>query len=78
MRRISKEVWDQIKTAYASGIGLRELGRNMKIPAGTILARSKRERWTQQIAAAKLIERPDLAREIAKDMQSMQSPPCNQ
>ena len=66
MRRISKETWEQIKTAYASGIGLRELARNMEVPAGTILARAKRERWTQQIAAAKLIERPHLAREIAK------------
>lgn len=53
MRRISKETWEQIKTAYASGIGLRELARNMEIPAGTVLARAKREGWTQQIAAAK-------------------------
>jgi hypothetical protein len=40
------------KTAYAAGIGLRELARNMEIPAGTVLARAKREGWTQQIAAA--------------------------
>jgi hypothetical protein len=66
MRRISKETWAQIKTAYASGIGLRELARNMEVPAGTVLARAKREGWTHQIAAAKLIERPQLAREIAK------------
>ena len=61
-----RETWEQIKTAYASGIGLRELARNMKVPAGTVLARAKREGWTQQIAVAKLIERPQLAREIAK------------
>lgn len=66
MPRISKETWEQVKTAYAAGIGLRELARNMGIPAGTVLARAKREGWTQQIAAAKLIERPHLAREIAK------------
>jgi hypothetical protein len=66
MRRISKEVWDQIKTVYASGIGLREIARQMNIPEGTVLARANREGWTQQIAAAKLLERPDLAREIAK------------
>ena len=36
------------------------------IPAGTVLARSKREGWTQQIAQAKLIERPELARELGK------------
>ena|SRR6476620_2744193 len=66
MRRISKETWEQIKTAYASGIGLRELARNMELPEGTVLARAKREGWTQQIEAAKLTERPQLAREIAK------------
>ena len=58
---LSKETWEQIKTAYAAGIGLRELARNMEIPADTVLARAKREGWTQQIAAAKLIERPHLA-----------------
>jgi hypothetical protein len=58
--RISSERWEQIKTAYASGIGLREIARNMNIPAGTILARAKRERWTQQIQSAKsLIKRED-------------------
>jgi DNA invertase Pin-like site-specific DNA recombinase len=41
--RISSDVWQQVKTAYASGIGLREIARNMGIPAGTILARAKRE-----------------------------------
>jgi hypothetical protein len=45
--RISIDVWQQIKTAYASGIGLREIARNMGIPAGTVLARAKREGWTQ-------------------------------
>jgi hypothetical protein len=55
MRRISKETWEQIKTAYASGIGLRELARQMNVPAGTVLARAKREAWTQQIKDAKAI-----------------------
>jgi hypothetical protein len=53
MRRISKETWEQIKTAYAAGIGLRELARKMNVPEGTVLARAKREGWTQQIEAAK-------------------------
>ena len=66
MKRIANSTWAEIRTAYASGIGLRELARNMGIPAGTVLARSKREGWTQQIAAAKLIERPQLARELVK------------
>jgi hypothetical protein len=65
-RIIPAELWEQIKTAYASGIGLREIARKMELPSGTVLARAKCEGWTQQIAAAKLIERPNLAREIAK------------
>jgi hypothetical protein len=53
--RISSERWEQIKTAYASGIGLREIARNMDIPEGTVLARAKREGWTQQIQSAKAL-----------------------
>jgi hypothetical protein len=52
-RQISNNTWEQIKTAYASGVGLRELARNMDIPSGTVLARAKRDRWTQQIQTAK-------------------------
>ena len=66
MNRISAATWAEIRTAYASGIGLREIARNMGIPEGTVLARAKREGWTQQIAAAKLIRRPELARELAR------------
>jgi uncharacterized protein YjcR len=50
--RISPERWEQIKTAYAAGIGLRELARKMKIPEGTVLAHAKRQGWTQQIQVA--------------------------
>jgi hypothetical protein len=64
--RVSSERWGQIKTAYAAGIGLREIARNMNIPEGTVLARAKREGWTQQIAAAKIARQPQLAKEIAK------------
>jgi len=49
---ISSERWEQIKTAYAAGIGLREIARNMNIPEGTVLAHAKRHGWTQQIQAA--------------------------
>src|SRR4029453_5287 len=65
-RSIPASTWAEIRTAYAGGIGLRELARNMGIPEGTVLARAKRESWTQQIAQAKLIERPELARDLAK------------
>jgi hypothetical protein len=50
---ISREVWQQIKAGYAAGIGLREIARKMNIPEGTVLAKAKRQGWTQQIAAAK-------------------------
>src|SRR2546430_15418194 len=64
--RLSKDTWDQIKAAYAAGIGLREIARKMNVPEGTVLARAKREGWTQQIAAAKIAQRPELAKEMAK------------
>jgi len=60
--RISADVWEQIKTAYASGISLREIARNMGIPEGTVLAHAKREGWTQQIQSVKaLAKREDTA-----------------
>jgi hypothetical protein len=54
-RKITNETWEQMKTAYASGIGLREIARNMGIAEGTVLARAKREGWTRQIESAKAI-----------------------
>jgi hypothetical protein len=57
--RISADVWQQVKTAYASGIGLREIARNMSIPEGTVLARAKREGWTQQIQSIKALAKRD-------------------
>jgi len=64
--RLSKDTWDQIKVGYAAGIGLRELARKMNVPSGTVLARAKRESWTQQIAAAKIARQPQLAKEIVR------------
>ena len=49
---ISSERWEQIKTAYAAGIGLREIAHKMNIPQGTVLAHAKRHGWTQQIQIA--------------------------
>ena len=63
-RTLTNATWAEIRTAYASGIGLREIARNMGIPAGTILSRAKREGWTQQIHNAKALvkrEEPALA-----------------
>ena len=34
---------------------LREIARNMGIPEGTVLARAKREGWTQEIQTAKAL-----------------------
>jgi len=56
-RTISKSIWAEIRTAYASGIGLREIARNMGIPEGTVLARAKREGWTREIQNAKALVR---------------------
>ena len=54
-RKITSDTWEQVKTAYASGIGLREIARNMGIPEGTVLARAKREGWTREIQSAKAL-----------------------
>ena len=51
--QISTETWEQIKTAFASGLGLRELARNMGVSENTVLARARREKWTHQILIAK-------------------------
>jgi hypothetical protein len=61
-RKIATDIWEQIKTAYVGGVGLREIARNMNIPEGTVLARAKREGWTHQIQSAKaLAKREDVA-----------------
>lgn len=54
-RKIINETREQMKTAYASGIGLREIARNMGIPEGTVLARAKRDGWTREIQNAKAV-----------------------
>ena len=51
-RTITKETWEQIKTGYAAGVGLREIARKMNIPEGTVLAHANRHGWTQQIQVA--------------------------
>ena len=51
-RKIPNETWEQIKTGYAAGVGLREIARKMNIPEGTVLAHAKRHGWTQQIHVA--------------------------
>jgi hypothetical protein len=61
-RKITTEIWEQVKTAYASGIGLREIARNMGIPEGTVLARAKREGWTGGIQSAKALAKREGAK----------------
>src|SRR6516225_505210 len=51
-RKITNDIWEQIKTGYAAGVGLREIARKMDIPEGTVLAHAKRHGWTQQIEVA--------------------------
>jgi len=60
-RKITDEIWEQVKTAFASGIGLREIARNMGIPEGTILSRAKREGWTREIQNAKVLAKRENA-----------------
>src|SRR5215471_21756233 len=48
-RKITSETWEQIKTGYAAGVGLREIARKINISQGTVLAHAKRHGWTQQI-----------------------------
>ena len=51
-RKITNDIWEQIKTGYAAGVGLREIARKMKISEGTVLSHAKRHVWTQQIQVA--------------------------
>jgi hypothetical protein len=65
MKRVPESIWSEIRTAYASGIGLREIARNMDIPAGTVLARAKREGWSRHRDNAKaLAKREEAAKAI--------------
>ena len=57
-RKISPDTWKQVQTACAAGVGFREIARNMGLPAGTVLAKAKREGWTQQIQDAKRMGDP--------------------
>ena len=61
-RTITKSTWAEIRTAYASGIGLREIARTMNIPEGTVLARAKREGWTHEIQNARALAKHEESR----------------
>src|SRR5205823_663312 len=65
MKRIPESTWAEIRTAYASGISLHEIARNMNIPEGTVLARAKREGWSRQRDNAKaLVKREEAAKVV--------------
>jgi hypothetical protein len=49
-RKITNETWEQIKTGYVAGVGLREIARKINIPEGTVLAHAKRKGWTSRTA----------------------------
>jgi len=42
-RKITNETWEQMKTAYVRGSGLRELACNAGMAERAVLARAKRE-----------------------------------
>ena len=54
-KRLTQYEWEQVRTAHASGLGLREIARSMGIPDGTVLARAKRENWSAQLRHARAI-----------------------
>jgi hypothetical protein len=70
-RTISKEVWEQIKTAYASGIRLREIARQMNLPEGTVLARANREGWTRHVNNAKALVKRDEAAKVVTPFEAV-------
>lgn len=66
--------WLQLRAAFLSGAGLRALAREAGLPAGTVLARAHRERWStakrQGIATAQASQRRpkvDAAQAIAHE-----------
>jgi hypothetical protein len=69
--KVSANVWQQVKTAYAGGIGLREIARNMNIPEGTVLARAKREGWTRQIQNAKALAKREDESPVVTPMEAV-------
>jgi hypothetical protein len=51
-RKITNDIWEQIKTGYAAGINLREIARKMNIPQGTVLPKKKALFQGQRAVAA--------------------------
>jgi uncharacterized protein YjcR len=51
-RKLTSAEWEQVRVAYFAGTGLREIARRMGIPEGTVLARAKRENWSEKLANA--------------------------
>ena len=53
MKRIPPETWREALLAHMAGAGLRELARKLGIPENSMLSRARREKWAEQIEAAK-------------------------
>ena len=68
---IPKSTWAEIRTAYASGIGLRELSRNMGIAEGTVLSRANREGWTREIENAKALAKREEVSPVVTPVQAV-------
>jgi len=68
---MAKSTWAEIRTAYASGIGLRELSRNMGIAEGTVLSRANREGWTREIENAKALAKREEASPVVTPVQAV-------
>lgn len=70
-RKVPGSQWAEIRTAYAAGIGLREMARKLGIPEGTVLAHAKRENWTRQIQHAKTLATHEPQSGVMTVMQSV-------
>lgn len=54
-KHLSKDAWESIRLAYASGTTLADIARSTGVPEGTIYSMAKRKGWTQQITEARAI-----------------------
>jgi hypothetical protein len=51
--RLSKTQWEQLRTAYCAGAGLRELARGMGLSENTVTSYARRHSWSRQLQEAK-------------------------
>ena len=73
MTKLKNDQWLQIKTRYALGDSIRAIARSYGISDGTIHARIKKEKWTQDLST-KVVDITSKIQEIKQDYESSQLP----